>query len=582
MKRTLAQSVLSPWQTRPAFRLLLISACWLSLTVVAKASWLDDVGYTKLANTLGTQMLTGQGVFISQVEAGFQGNTNEYFPDPNSIQFDASLDPFGVEPTFVNGSSGTHPSPTFSLHATNVVAKLYYGDKFGQARGANTIVVYGATDFLGNFLNCGGSGCANTAPDQPTFIDPSDGQLKSYVVQNHSWAGTLGSDLADQRALRKIDFLVDQYELTTVVGVNNGNANDPHPTLDNLLAHSYNAIAVGVSHGEHAIGPTSSLYGPGRSRPSIVAPLGSVSSATATVSGVAALMHEVVSGTPASRSEPMRAIILAGATKSEFTDFIDPDTGLVDPWNRTQSQPLDSILGAGEVNVFNSYLITQGGQFAGSTTSTPTPVDSYGWDYQTVNSSNDRTYQFEIPAGSTATELSIALTWNVEIDPPFSTQSLANLSLTLKNSVGTVDQSISNVDNTEHIYIGPGQAVTALGPGTYTLEVDTTLSRDYGLAWRMSTLFDEPSADFDEDLDVDGFDFLTWQRNVGTLLGAEHGDGDADGDRDVDAADLAIFETGYGVPPPLIANLHAVPEPGALVLVAISGALLLLAARRKS
>ncbi len=61
------------------------------------------------------------------------------------------------------------------------------------------------------------------------------------------------------------------------------------------------------------------------------------------------------------------------------------------------------------------------------------------------------------------------------------------------------------------------------------------------------------SADFDADNDIDGFDFLSWQRGFGTTTGAAKSDGDADNDADVDATDLSIWETQYGDPAPLAA-----------------------------
>ena len=564
------------------YRWAWFAACWFCLAPCVEADWKDDIGLTRLETALGDQMLTGNGIFISQVEAG-SGDSNTYVPDPNSVHFNALLDPFGENPTFVNGSAGAHPNPNPSNHATNSVGQFYYGDDNGIARGANTIINYEAIDYLRNSLNCGVSGCATTTPDAPSFTDPSDGQQKNYRVVNHSWAGSLGSNTADQRALRKVDYLVDQYELTTAVGVENGNLSTPHPTLDSLLGHTYNGIAVGRSTGLHAIGPTSSLYGPDRTRPSVVSPRNTSSAATATVSGTATIMLDAVDGTLAERSEPMRAIIMAGATKEEFIDFIDPETSQPDPWDRTTTRPLDNILGAGELNVYNSYLITQGGQSAGSVNSPPT-VGSYGWDYQTVSPGQTRKYEIEIPAGSTAQQLSIILTWNVDIDPSFNSQSLANLSMSLTDvtnplSPVVIDQSDSAVDNIEHIYIGPDQSIDHLDPGTYLLEVSTpTLSQDYGLAWRTSTLFDVPSADFDEDGDVDGVDFLTWQRGVGALLGASHADGDADGDGDVDKVDLGILEADYGTSS-LLANVVSVPEPGTIVLAVLSLPTLLFAPR---
>ncbi len=71
-------------------------------------------------------------------------------------------------------------------------------------------------------------------------------------------------------------------------------------------------------------------------------------------------------------------------------------------------------------------------------------------------------------------------------------------------------------------------------------------------------------ADFDADGDVDGRDFLTWQRNYpitdGTALLA---DGDANDDGNVDGLDLPIWQTQYGTGP-LVAAV-AVPEPATLI-----------------
>jgi hypothetical protein len=57
------------------------------------------------------------------------------------------------------------------------------------------------------------------------------------------------------------------------------------------------------------------------------------------------------------------------------------------------------------------------------------------------------------------------------------------------------------------------------------------------------------NADFDGDGDVDGADFLAWQRGLGTFVAAAHHDGDADFDGNVLGDDLAAWRTGYGQPP---------------------------------
>ncbi|MBA3482154.1 MAG: hypothetical protein H0T51_10105 [Pirellulales bacterium] len=74
----------------------------------------------------------------------------------------------------------------------------------------------------------------------------------------------------------------------------------------------------------------------------------------------------------------------------------------------------------------------------------------------------------------------------------------------------------------------------------------------------------ETSADFDGDGNVDGGDFLTWQRGLGLTAGAERVDGDANGDFAVDALDLEVWKSGFGVAATGgsgVAASMAIPEP---------------------
>jgi hypothetical protein len=68
------------------------------------------------------------------------------------------------------------------------------------------------------------------------------------------------------------------------------------------------------------------------------------------------------------------------------------------------------------------------------------------------------------------------------------------------------------------------------------------------------------SADFNGDGVVDGADFLALQRNVGKTIGAQHSEGDADRDGDVDAADLNYWKAHNGGP-----AVHPLPEPTAAI-----------------
>lgn len=68
------------------------------------------------------------------------------------------------------------------------------------------------------------------------------------------------------------------------------------------------------------------------------------------------------------------------------------------------------------------------------------------------------------------------------------------------------------------------------------------------------------NADFDDDGDVDGKDFLAWQAGFGIDDGtALHSDGDANGDGNVLADDLSAWQTQFGTSP--LASITAIPEP---------------------
>ena len=65
------------------------------------------------------------------------------------------------------------------------------------------------------------------------------------------------------------------------------------------------------------------------------------------------------------------------------------------------------------------------------------------------------------------------------------------------------------------------------------------------------------TADFDGDGDVDGRDFLAWQRGFAKPA-ATPADGDADNDDDVDGADLVVWQDQYGTSGPLVAESTSV------------------------
>ncbi|MCA9230602.1 MAG: hypothetical protein KDA57_08120 [Planctomycetales bacterium] len=99
-----------------------------------------------------------------------------------------------------------------------------------------------------------------------------------------------------------------------------------------------------------------------------------------------------------------------------------------------------------------------------------------------------------------------------------------------------------------------------------------TLGKNFGIAFYKAWVQvpNPVAADFDEDGDVDQADLAAWQHGFGTASAAEHHQGDADGDMDVDGADFLTWQTQYtGSISPLAASAP-IPEPSGAVLLGIA------------
>jgi hypothetical protein len=80
------------------------------------------------------------------------------------------------------------------------------------------------------------------------------------------------------------------------------------------------------------------------------------------------------------------------------------------------------------------------------------------------------------------------------------------------------------------------------------------------------SLIEGPTADFNEDNQVDGADFLLWQAGLG-VTDAKLGQGDADGNGKVDAADLAVWKQQFGTIDIDGPAGTRIPEPSGLLFV---------------
>ena len=461
--------------------------------VPAYGGYKSSSGYYDLQAELGVGMPSGAGVAVGQAEAReINGSTGPY--RPSSLDAQLSSQTYHYKTT--SGSTGA------SSHAT-VVAKNYYGT-LSMTPDISDVYIWGATSWLNTSAGLKGAG---NKPSSHSMIR----------VLNHSWVG-VNNGSSERDWLLRSDYMVNRDGVFMVVGMHNTTS-----AKVSLMAGGYNSIAVGLTSGVHSTG---TVYHHQRSRPDIVVDgLSGTSYATPVVSSAAAMLMEVADGDAGlvnarREHESMKAILMAGATKQEFSS-----------WSHTDTRPLDAKFGAGELNVFNSYHILTAGEQDASGLDL---VETTGWDFDTDASGvGSSYYYFDVEDNKVLTELSAILTWNRVVDHavPGSQKwtnantgtvadDIANLDLHLYAvDAGTMDlgaqleTSMSTIDNVEHIYLNGAEGLTA---GRYAFEVevlDAVVGTEYGFAWRSEI----------------GLDFV-----------------DPDGDGDLDSADLALVMAHFG------------------------------------
>jgi hypothetical protein len=450
------------------------------------AQVLDSIGYSRLGNEIGGNLVTGAGVRVALVEASSDFNINahglpldgifNYVPDPTHAEL---ADPSRN----YHGKSG---AGQISAHATNT-ARRFFG-QFSAAPGVNDVDVYVVNGWLADgFLHAG----ENTAPEA--------GQARIF---NHSWVAR-----GDASILARTDYTVDQYDAIHVVGVNNAAPGG----LMSLLSGAYNVIAGGRSDGAHQVGthaPSAveglNIYSAARPRPHLVVPTNYTSYASAYVSGAATMLVDAAtthstwsagSMTPAggpaggiphaATSEVIKAALMAGASRDVWVDY-----GL---GQHRMDNGMDDRYGAGQLDIFNSYHILAGGEQASAESGGPGIIGRFGFDY-VDNFGHDDTASYRFTTGNTEDSFAASLVWNAQIDFDFSSEHtsysaiVANLDLALFEVTGgsftPVALSESLTENTENLWTRALKADT-----DYLMQVvrrDNLVPIDFGLAWRRS------------------------------------------------------------------------------------------------
>jgi len=511
----------------------------LSVSASIHAGYEGDIGYTQLVSEEGIDTPDGSGIRVTQIEASTAGSGNPavYLPDGSHSEFAT---------TTITDKSGATTS-TFSSHATSV-GKTFYGGASSIAPGMSLVDAFLADDWLqGGFLRFGG-------------MKPL---VSSSRIANHSWIGDFGvannSDL-----LRRTDWVVARDEFIQCVGVkNNASANQP------LMSSAYNVIAVGKSDGANGFGAAAidTDYVSGRTRPELVAPKSTSSSATPVVAASTALLIEHGQNNPSlstdpvetstsnrygdtiyntGRSEVIKAVLMAGADRSTANTSISDITDYrADPINQT-TNGLDPRFGAGQVNIYNSFQIIDAGEQNSDEDIGAGNISADGFDYDpsfggSGGSNSLASYYFS--TGADQVMLSTTLAWNIKIDGGNGTDfsgaaELYDLDLNLYDITGSkvlLESSRSTIDNTETIW------VQLSANRSYLLEVvrgsgQGLFKWDYALAWHMVDIIIDSDGDGipdgkDTDDDNDGMpDSWEISNNLNPLDSSDASmDSDSDG-----------------------------------------------------
>jgi hypothetical protein len=296
------------------------------------------------------------------------------------------------------------------------------------------------------------------------------------------------------------------------------------------------------------------------------------------VTGAAALLHQyanqqITAGTPrwgneAHFHEVTKAILLNSADKLDGVhgstrEVVNTFGGnWLGTFAATQADvSLDANLGAGHLNVSSAITNFGPGEYDPGST----PVPPIGWDFGSIGAFGTLDYTFDQTVSG---YVAITLAWDrrVELTDPDNSYSFGdqffryneidetqnNLDVLLLNdSEQVIASSTTADDNLEHIF----QDVPA---GQYKIRVSHVGglldAQDYALAWWAGEAAPPVQpGDYDLDSDVDGRDFLVWQRG--------------NSPNPLSATDLAAWQANYGT-----GGFSAVsaPEPTAMAALLLS------------
>jgi hypothetical protein len=378
-------------------------------------------GLERLRARMGAFTPDGTGVSVLQVETSEGG---AWSLDPNAGRYRGIT----IQPLA--------PNPSPSQHADMVAnAMLSLAPKISR------ICTASSDWFLYKLLGVGRAG------------DP--GPLPAGVrVVFCAWVASAGP-AADNDVLRRSDWLTGRVPFLLVAGQKN---------VSPLMGCAYNAISVGPAGASPNAGVPVGLDGAGRCKPEIVTGEGAASPATGRVAGAAAMLLDAANRLPRLRGEPeaqrpelLKAILLAGAARTETWTNLAKEDGA--PAVRAATHPIDRAVGAGTLDVARAVGILAAGRPEPDSALALSGWDLVRWTEPGEGGIAEATYRLRLERD--AGEFAIVCCWNRIVlddaqwrlaDIDLRVERLGGDSTTPWASSGN-DASESRVDNVEMILL---------------------------------------------------------------------------------------------------------------------------------
>lgn len=441
---------------------------------------------------LGLALLTGtargQTVIVQQVEAFENFPTNTHYAPLN---FNGSATATSMAYPGITFHAQGNLTDTFSGHA-NLVAMELFGSTAPSQPFVTNVFNQTANNFINNLNTQGSLGAGQPLPG---------GIGNGIRVSSHSYVASFGNALADENAIRRIDFVVNNEDIVFTAGAVTGGAF----ASQNLVWSSRNSLAV---RGDSTATPFDPSPGAnpitaGKRRADVWHDIES-SYATGRVGGFATALigqANAMSMPNAARNQTVRSLIMTGADKMA----VGNTTG---PWTRDTANNLSITMGAGKANYAESLSILQGGErslqnVSGGMTPNVVTTSPKGFAFGT-STTGQQAIVINAPNG--ISELTATLNWNVTqqtsggtINTSDAGRIFANLGLELRTATLSGGQFVlggaalpqtglsSNaaLDNVEHLYFnGTGGPLPA---GTYAFVItgDPSLTAQIGFSYRI-------------------------------------------------------------------------------------------------